>query len=33
MTGVTAASVEALQLARLGGKVVEIGNVSLGKEH
>ena len=33
MTGVPAAFLEALQLARPGGRVVEIGNVSLGKEH
>ena len=33
VTGVPAAFLEALQLARPGGRVVEIGNVSLGKEH
>src|SRR5215210_8300324 len=33
VTGVPAAFLEALQLARPGGKVVEIGNVSLGEEH
>ena len=33
VTGVPAAFVEALQLARPGGRVVEIGNVSLGEEH
>jgi L-iditol 2-dehydrogenase len=33
VTGVPAAFLEALQLARPGGRVVEIGNVSLDKEH
>lgn len=33
VSGVPAAFLEALQLARPGGKVVEIGNVSLGEEH
>ncbi len=33
VSGVPAAFLEALQLARPGGKVVEIGNVSLGAEH
>ncbi len=33
VTGVPAAFVEALQIARPGGRVVEIGNVSVGKEH
>lgn len=33
VTGVPAAFVEALQLVRPGGKVVEIGNVNVGKEH
>jgi threonine dehydrogenase-like Zn-dependent dehydrogenase len=33
VTGVPAAFLEALQIARPGGKVVEIGNVSLGEEH
>ncbi len=33
VTGVPAAFAEALQLVRPGGRVVEIGNVSVGKEH
>lgn len=33
VTGVPAAFVEGVQLARPGGKMVEIGNVSVGKEH
>ena len=33
VTGVPAAFVEAVHLARPGGTVVEIGNVSIGKEH
>lgn len=33
VTGVSAAFVEALQFARPGGKIVEIGNVNVGKEH
>ncbi len=33
VTGVPAAFVEALQLARPGGRVVEIGNVSVGEGH
>ncbi len=33
VTGVPAAFVEALQLVRPSGRVVEIGNVNLGKEH
>jgi L-iditol 2-dehydrogenase len=33
VAGVPAAFVEALQLVRPGGRVIEIGNVSVGKEH
>jgi threonine dehydrogenase-like Zn-dependent dehydrogenase len=33
VSGVPAAFVEALQLVRPGGRVIEIGNVSVGKEH
>jgi L-iditol 2-dehydrogenase len=33
VTGVPAAFVEALQFARPGGRVVEIGSVNVGKEH
>jgi L-iditol 2-dehydrogenase len=33
VTGVPAAFIEALQFARPGGRVVEIGNVNIGKEH
>ncbi len=33
VAGVPAAFIEALQLARPGGRVVEIGNVNIGKEH
>ncbi len=33
VTGVPAAFVEAVDMARPGGKVVEVGNVNIGKEH
>lgn len=33
VSGVPAAFVEGIQLARPGGTVVEIGNVSIGREH
>lgn len=33
VTGVPAAFVEAVQLVRPGGKIAEIGNVSIGQEH
>jgi threonine dehydrogenase-like Zn-dependent dehydrogenase len=33
LTGVPAAFPEAIQLARPGGQVIEIGNVSVGREH